>query len=75
MYHDNVFNLASDISFFKEYSTEGELSAERIFEIVDKFKKEEFGDKESRETYGTSVGGHAKRVASRQAATPYRMLR
>lgn len=52
MYHDNVFNLASDISFFKEYSTEGELSAERIFEIVDKFKKEEFGDKELKNPVG-----------------------
>lgn len=52
MYHENVFRLASDISFFKEYSTEGELSAERIFDIIDNFKKEEFGDKELKNIIG-----------------------
>lgn len=46
MYHGNVFGLSADISFFKEYSTEGELSAERIFDIIENYKKEEFGDKE-----------------------------
>lgn len=46
MYHNNVFGLAGDISFFKEYSTEGELAAERIFDIVDNYKKEHFGTQE-----------------------------
>lgn len=45
MYHGNVYRLATDISFFKEYSTEGELSAERIFDIIDNYEKEKFGDK------------------------------
>jgi len=44
MYHGNVYRLATDISFFKEYSTEGELSAERIFDIIDNYEKEKFGD-------------------------------
>jgi ATP-binding cassette subfamily B protein len=45
MYHGNVYRLATDISFFKEYSTEGELSAERVFDIIENYDKEKFGDK------------------------------
>lgn len=43
MYHGNVRNLSNDISFVKEYCTEGEISANRIFDIIENYKKEEFG--------------------------------
>jgi len=46
MYKDNVFFLSRDLSYLKEYSTEGELSAERIFDIIENYNKEKFGDKE-----------------------------
>ena len=46
MYHGNVRNLSLDISFVKEYCTEGEISAQRIFDIIENYEKESFGTKE-----------------------------
>ena len=52
MYHGKIYSLATDISFFKEYSTEGELSAERIFDIIENYDKEKFGSKELKNVVG-----------------------
>lgn len=45
-YYGRVENLVSFISSFKEFKAEGEISATRIFEIIEDFEKEEFGENE-----------------------------
>ncbi len=44
MYHSNVRSLSTDFATIKQYATEGELSAQRVFEIIDDFEKEQFGN-------------------------------
>ena len=45
MYHGNVKGLTNYFAMIKQYSIEGELAAQRVFEIMDDFPKEKFGDK------------------------------
>ncbi len=45
MYHGNVRGLTNYFAMIKQYSIEGELAAQRVFEIIDDFPKEKFGDK------------------------------
>lgn len=42
-YYGRVENLVSFMSSFKEFKAEGEISATRIFEILEDYEKEEFG--------------------------------
>lgn len=46
MYHGNVKGLSSYVAAIKQYAIEGELSAQRVFEIIDEYPKESFGDKD-----------------------------
>lgn len=46
MYHGNVKGLSSYVAAIKQYAIEGELSAQRVFEIIDEYPKETFGTKE-----------------------------
>lgn len=46
MYHGNVRGLSSYFACIKQYATEGELAAQRIFEIIDEYPKEKFGDED-----------------------------
>ena len=52
MYHSNVRSLSGDISFVKEYCTEGEISAQRIFDIIENYEKESFGEKDLNNVVG-----------------------
>ena len=45
MYHGNVRGLTNYFAMIKQYAIEGELAAQRVFEIIDEFPKEQFGDK------------------------------
>ena len=45
-YYGRVENLVSFMSRFKEFKAEGEISATRIFEILEDYEKEEFGEEE-----------------------------
>lgn len=42
-YYGRVENLVSFMSSFKEFKAEGEISATRIFEILEDYEKEKFG--------------------------------
>ncbi len=46
MYHGNVKGLSSYVAAIKQYAIEGELSAQRVFEIIDEYPKETFGNKD-----------------------------
>ncbi len=52
MYHGNIRNLSVHFASIKQYAIEGELAAQRVFEIIDEFPKEEFGDKDITITEG-----------------------
>lgn len=43
MYHGNVRGLTNYFAMIKQYAIEGELAAQRVFEIIDEYPKEEFG--------------------------------
>lgn len=45
MYRGKVNNLAQQISQIKQNAVDGELCAQRVFEVIDDFPKEQFGDK------------------------------
>ncbi len=45
-YYGRVESLVSFLSTFKEYKAEGEISATRIFEVLEDYEKEEFGTEE-----------------------------
>lgn len=42
-YHGRVDGLVSYVSTFKEFMAEGEVSASRIFEVIEDYEKEKFG--------------------------------
>ncbi len=46
MYRGNVRNLSTHFASIKQYAIEGEIAAQRIFEIINEFPKEKFGDTE-----------------------------
>ena len=52
MYHGNIRNLSVHFAAIKQYAIEGELAAQRVFEIIDEFPKETFGDKDIKVTNG-----------------------
>lgn len=52
MYHGNVKGLSSYVAAIKQYAIEGELSAQRVFEIIDEYPKESFGNKDITITEG-----------------------
>lgn len=52
MYHGNIRNLSVYFASIKQYATEGELAAQRVFEIIDEYPKETFGDKDLQITNG-----------------------
>lgn len=52
MYHGNIRNLSVHFAAIKQYAIEGELAAQRVFEIIDEFPKETFGDKDITITNG-----------------------
>jgi len=43
MYHGNVRGLTNYFAMIKQYAIEGELAAQRVFEVIDEFPKEQFG--------------------------------
>lgn len=43
MYHGNVRGLTNYFAMIKQYAIEGELAAQRVFEIIDEYPKEQFG--------------------------------
>lgn len=45
MYHGNVRMLTSYIASIKAYAMEGELASRRVFEVIDEYPKEKFGNK------------------------------
>lgn len=45
-YYGRVEGLVGFMSSFKEYKTDGEIAATRIFELVEDYEKEEFGNEE-----------------------------
>lgn len=45
MYRGNVRNLSTHFASIKQYAIEGEISAQRIFEIINEYPKEQFGNK------------------------------
>ena len=51
-YSGNAKNLARHLAAIKEYITQGEICAYRVFEVIEKFPKEEFGDKDIEAKYG-----------------------
>jgi ABC-type multidrug transport system fused ATPase/permease subunit len=44
MYHGNVRMVTQFIAMIKEYAMEGELSSQRVFEIIEQYPKETFGN-------------------------------
>jgi len=52
MYHGNIRNLSVHFAAIKQYAIEGELAAQRVFEIIDEYPKETFGDKTINVTNG-----------------------
>lgn len=44
MYRGNVRNLSTHFASIKQYAIEGEIAAQRIFEIINEFPKEKFGN-------------------------------
>ncbi len=52
MYHGNIRNLSVHFAAIKQYAIEGELAAQRVFEIIDEYPKESFGDKNITVTNG-----------------------
>lgn len=53
-YYGKVDGLVNFLSSFSEYNAEGEISASRIFEVVEDFEKESFGN-ESLENFSGNV--------------------
>lgn len=51
-YSGNAKNLARHLAAIKEYITQGEICAYRVFEVIEKFPKEEFGDKDIEAKHG-----------------------
>lgn len=45
-YHGRVEGLVNYFSSFKEQMAEGEVSASRVFEVIEDYEKESFGDQE-----------------------------
>ncbi len=45
-YYGRVENLVSFISQFKEFSSEGEISAGRVYDIIENYEKESFGQEQ-----------------------------
>ena len=45
-YYGRVEGLVGYLSSFKEFKADGEISATRIFELIEDYEKEEFGDEE-----------------------------
>ena len=52
-YHGRVEGLVSYFSSFKEQMAEGEVSAARVFEVIEDYEKESFGNVEMKEFSGT----------------------
>lgn len=52
MYHGNIRNLSVHFAAIKQYAIEGELAAQRVFEIIDEYPKETFGDQNITVTNG-----------------------
>ena len=46
MYYGRVEGLVGHLSMLKETKADGEISATRIFEVIEEYEKEEFGTKE-----------------------------
>ncbi len=55
MYHGNVRNLTNYIASIKQYATEGELAARRVFEVINEYPIETFGDKNLENVEGNIV--------------------
>ncbi len=53
-YYGRVDGLVSYVSTFKEFMAEGEVSASRIFEVIEDYEKEEFGT-ESLENFSGNI--------------------
>ena len=51
-YAGNAKNLARHLAAIKEYITQGEICAYRVFEVIEKYPKEKFGEEE----YVSKVG-------------------
>ncbi len=43
MYHGNVKGLTNYFAMIKQYAMEGELAAQRVFEVINEYPKESFG--------------------------------
>ncbi len=52
MYRGNVRNLSTHFASIKQYAIEGEIAAQRIFEIINEFPKEKFGSETLTEVVG-----------------------
>ncbi len=52
MYHGNIRNLTSYFASIKQYAIEGELAAQRVFEVIDEFPKETFGEQTVKKVKG-----------------------
>ncbi len=52
MYHGNVRMLTQYIASIKAYAIEGELASRRVFEIIDEYPKEQFGNLELKDVKG-----------------------
>jgi ATP-binding cassette subfamily B protein len=55
MYHGNVRMVTQYIASIKAYAIEGELASRRVFEVMDEYPKENFGDKELKDIKGEIV--------------------
>lgn len=51
-YYGRVSNVTRYIASIKQYATEGEISANRIFEIMEEYPKERFGNKKLEDVVG-----------------------
>lgn len=51
-YSNRAFGFARYLASIKEYITQGNISAGRVFDIIENFPKEEFGDTELTKTKG-----------------------
>lgn len=51
-YYGKVSGVTGYIASIKQYATEGELAASRIFEIMEEYPKEEFGEKTLEDVVG-----------------------
>ncbi len=52
MYHGNIKGLTGYFSAIKQYAIEGELAAQRIFEIIKEYPKETFGNVDLPKVHG-----------------------